>query len=217
MKLGNINDISWFNDDEAIIEIENSSDKGFIDFLVELESSMDEFQQDITAMTEDMVKMSEGVSQSTSEIERVKESGGSGTISFVRKATRKAAKYVEEFSSSFKEYNKTLPELWDKIEMNTIGLLENDFATTDGNKEMMINYLKSLSETKKAIVRAEEGVTAMKIEMEGVVGIEKSLNKAMQFAILDLTNFLKNTEYFKGSIDKILVKSKITLGKIEFD
>ena len=217
LKLGNINDIPWFNEDNAVIEIEDDSDKGFIDFLADLETSTEEFNDSVNSLSNDIETMSDGVGESTKEIERVKQAGGSGTAAFMRKASRKAAKYVEDFSSSLKAYNKDLPELWNKIEMNTMGLLENEYASSDNNRDMLIEYLKTLFETKNSIYEAEVSVTGLKTEMQGVIGLEKSLTKAMQFAVADLTNFLKNTEYFRTSIDKILNKSKFTVGEINFE
>lgn len=217
LKREHIDDIPWFSEDKVIIDVEDDSDKGFLDFLDELEISAGEFQNSISSLTEDMRTMSDGVNKETNEINRVKQAGGSGTVSFIRKASRKAAKHVEDFSLSLRRQNKKLPELWDEIENNTMGLLENEYANTEQNKEMLIGYLKSLFGTKNAIMRTEQSITEMKTSMESLLGIEKSLTKAVQFTVSDLENFLTNTDYFKTSIDKILTKSKYVVGEIKFE
>lgn len=216
LKLENINDIPWFNDKTAI-DIDGDTDMGFIDFLDSIESSADDFQISITEISKDMEIMSEGISKSTSEIERVKISGGNGTASFIRKEIKKAARYVEDFSSSLKIHNKNLPVLWNEIEKNTFGLLENKFSNSTENKRMLIDYLKSLYETKTSITVSNQSVADLKSSMESVTGIEKSLTKAIQFVTSDLTTYLNNTEYFKTSITRILDKSKFIVGDIDFE
>lgn len=74
---------------EATIALEEDTDKGFLDFLAGIEENAEEMTRNINNMSEDMKTMSSGMTTSTSEIERVNKTGGSGTATFVRKEAKK--------------------------------------------------------------------------------------------------------------------------------
>ena len=162
-----------------------------------------------------MQDMSDGISKSTEEINRVNKSGGgSGTASFVRKESKKAAKHIDTFANNLRERNKVLSSLWDEIEKNTLGLIENKFATNDTNKPSLIEYLSSLKDTQKSITESNESVEGLKTSMTELIGLEHSMTQAIKFVIGDVDTYLSITERIKSSIDKILDKSKFVVGEI---
>lgn len=79
---------NWFNEN-SLGTLKDNSDKGFIDFLADIEEGAYKLSLDINEMSKDMNEMSEGTSKSTNEINRVNKIGGSGTASFVRKEVKK--------------------------------------------------------------------------------------------------------------------------------
>ena len=110
---------------EVSIALEEETDKGFLDFLAGIEENAEEMTGNINNMSEDMKAMSSGMAASTSEIERVNKTGGSGTATFVRKEAKKVAKYIETFSAQLRLYNQTYVELRSKIEKANMGRIEN--------------------------------------------------------------------------------------------
>lgn len=214
--LNNITNVPWFSN-EATIELPDESDKGFLDFMADIESNTELLTTNINEMTQDMNEMAKGISHSTSEINRINGNGGNGTASFIRKETRKAASHIETFSQKLKAHNKSMLPLWDEIEKNTLGLLENPFSEKAENKPGLINYLKSLYDLKGIVPQSAKSISELRTEMEGIVGIERSMNQAVRFANEDLITYVNFTERLCASIDKILAKAKFVVGEIDYD
>ena len=161
--------------------------------------------------------MNDGVSRSSSEIDRVNKNGGNSTAAFVRKETKKAAKHIETFSSKLRGHNKNMSELWDEIEKNSIGLLENPFSNRTENRDGLIKYLKSLYDMKTAAAGSAESISGLRTTMQGIVGIERSMNQAVRFANEDLTTYVNFTERLCASIEKILIKARFVVGDIDYE
>ena len=208
--------ISWNSKDEAV-ELDDDSDKGFLDFLADIELNSEKLTHNINEMSEEMLEMNAGLRHNTSEIERVNRAGGSGTASFVRKETKKAAKHIETFSSKLRLHNSDMLEQWNEIEKNTVGLLENPFSSKPDNKEGIVVYLRSLLDLKKAAFNSANSIGELRTTMQTVVGIERSMNQAVRFANEDLTTFVDFTEKLCSSIEKIIVKARFVVGNIEFE
>lgn len=215
LNLEKINDITWFSDKPSI-DLEDESDKGFLDFLADIESNTLALTDTINKMNDGMQKMSEGVRSSTAEIERVNKTGGSGTAAFVRKESKKAAGFVESYSIELRQSNHSMSVLWNEIEKNTLGLLENKFAANDSNKVHLIEYLKTLYGMKVAITNSNLSMGTLQSSMQDIIGIERSMNQAVRFLIDDISSYVDITERIKASIDKILEKSKFVVGNIDY-
>ena len=200
---------------EVSIALEEETDKGFLDFLAGIEENAEEMTGNINNMSEDMKAMSSGMAASTSEIERVNKTGGSGTATFVRKEAKKVAKYIETFSAQLRLYNQTYVELWSKIEKDTLGLIENKFATQ--NKDNLISYLKSLKSMQTAIEESCSSVENMKKTSLNNLGMERTLNQAIRFLDEDLANYIGIMSQIISSIDRILEKSRFVVGEIVFE
>ena len=211
-----IKDVSWFAEKE-VVELSNESDKGYIDFLADIETNAEKLTANINEMTSEMQEMNDGIARSSSEIDRVNKNGGSGTAAFVRKETQKVAKHIEIFSSKLRGHNKNMSELWDEIEKNSIGLLENPFSNRPENRDGLIKYLKSLYNMKTAAVGSAESISGLRATMQGIVGIERSLNQAVRFANEDLTTYVNFTERLCASIEKILAKARFVVGDIDYE
>lgn len=211
-----IKNINWFSDNNSI-RLNDDSDKGFIDFMADIESSAQELTANINEITQEMGEMNDGILKSSSEINRVNQKGGSGTAAFVKKETKKAAKHIEIFSSKLKDHNNNISKLWDEIEKNTLGLLENPFSSKSENREGLINYLKSLYDMKCAASVSSVSIGNLMNTMNGIVGIERSMNQAIKFANEDLTTYVNFTERLSSSIDKIIAKSKYVVGELCFE
>lgn len=215
LTLQGVENPSWFEHKDAVV-LEDESDKGFLDFLTDIENNAEKLTDEINSMNTDMNEMNSGTTSCTAEIERVNKNGGNGTASFVRKQTKKVAGYVETFAKKLKIHNSTIDSLWDEIEKNTLGLLENKFASKEENKESLISYLKSLYGMKEAAIGSKASISGLIDSMNGVLGIERSMNQAVRFVKEDLTTYQNITDRMCGSIDKIFEKSRFVVGTIDF-
>lgn len=211
-----IDNVTWFSDKPSI-KLEDESDKGFLDFLADIESNTFALTDTINNMNAGMEEMNKGVTNSTAKIECVNKNGGSGTASFIRKEAKKVAKHIDSFSSKLRENNLSMSSLWNEIEKNTLGLLENKFASEENNKAQLIEYLKSLYGMKDSITDSNSSMEDLKTSLEKIIGMERSLNQSVRFLISDISSYIVITERIKTSIDKILLKSKFLVGNIDYN
>ena len=191
-------------------------EKGFLDFLADIEEDTEKMTADICTMSSEMETMTQGMNECTNEIERVNKNGGNGTAAFVRKQSKKAAGYIATFSKQLKRHNSTIISYWSKIEKNTFGLLENNIASKSENKESLTNYIKSLHSMKISVISSNESVQNLKETSLGNLGIERTMNQAIRFLDADLSSYIEMTEQICKSIDRIIDKSKFIIGSIEF-
>ncbi|MBR4333328.1 MAG: hypothetical protein IKP72_11680 [Clostridia bacterium] len=208
-----INTVDWFNE-KATIQLSSDEDKGFLDFLADIESDSEKLASGITEIGNDIKTMGIGVTKSSEEIDRVKKSGGSGTAAFIRKEAKKISQLVDSFSTKLRKHNTENFELWDKIEYNLLGLLENPIAANDTNKEGLIEYIKSLKSLKSSAAESRPGVVSFKNAMNEAMGLERSLNQSIRFVIQDLDTFIGFIDNLNISIEKIVAKSRFVIGEI---
>ena len=192
-------------------------EKGFLDFLAEIEEDTQMMTKDILTMSSEMSTMCNGMNDCTKEIERVQKNGGNGTAAFVRKQSKKAAEHIERFSKQLKAHNITISSYWSKIEKNVLGLLENNIAAKPENKKSLIDYIKALNNMKGSIASSNESIQNLKKNSWNNSGIERSMNQAIRFLDQDLSSYLDMTEQMSKSIDRIIDKSKFVVGNITFD
>ena len=209
MTLAGLENINQFQ--EKGIELEDDTDKGFLDFLAEIEENANSLSEEINSLNIEMGTMSDGISKSAAEIDRVNQAGGNSVASFVRKESKKAARYINEFATKLRSHNQTIEKLWDEVENNTLGLLENKY----GNQESLIEYLCSLREMKKTITESNVSVGELKDSMNNNLGIERSMNQAIRFVVDDLSTYVSNTQRIVLSVDKIIAKSKFIVGDLD--
>ena len=216
ISLNNVDLEKCFSEDKVIVDIPQD-EKGFLDFLADVEENTEELTNNINNMSHEITVMNEGVNSCTSEIARVNKNGGSGTASFVRKQAKKAAGYMDDYCKSLNDYNKKHEPLWDKIEKDTLGLLENEFATKEDNKENLIKYLISLANMKKSILGTVASFTSMKEASLKNRGLERTLTQSINTMDQEIDIYLELLNKTLSSIDKILQRSKFVVGDIDFE
>ena len=197
-----------------VFTIEDEQDKGFLDFLAEIDEYGLQMAANLQEMQNNMNTMSDNIIACSTQIERVKSKGGNGVASFIRKETKKAASFINTFSQQLKTHNSKNDELWTKIETNLLGLLENPFATTEENSSGMIASLKELLTLKTVILSSKESIASLKESNQKLMGIERSLNQSIRFLNEDLSTYITVSEQMMAGIDRILAKSKFIVGEI---
>ena len=171
----------------------------------------------IIGMNQHISDMNDSTNKSTAEINRVKANGGgNGQNAFMRKQARKVAESVSLFSSQLKEHNSLNFSLWNRIETNTLGLIENPFSTTDGNRDSLVKFLQTFIALKASMGNSKVSIENLKNVLEKqIMGLERSLNQAIRFLSEDLTTYLAFVDQAQAGIDRILNKSKFIIGEFE--
>lgn len=213
--LNKIDNQNWFVDDKIQIGIEEG-EKGFLDFLAEIETDTDRLTDNINEIVIEMASMNDDVVRSTKEIERVKNTGGNGTTAFIRKEAKKVATSIEKFSASLKIHNRTYSELWDKVEKNILGLLENKYSSDENNKDGLIDYLKALKSAQYNADGSKDSIQGFKESLNENMGIERTLNQAIRLLDIDLGTYITVVSQMSSSIERILDKSRFVVGNVDF-
>nr|WP_312578235.1 hypothetical protein [Sedimentibacter sp.] len=210
-----IDTYNWFTEDKIQIDIEDD-EKGFLDFLAEIETDTSRLTDNIGEIVIEMTSMNDDVARSTKEIERVKNIGGNSIAAFNKKEAKKVASSVKRFSDSLKIHNQTYSELWDKIERNILGLLENKYSADENNKDGLIDYLKALKSTQYNADESKDSILSFKDSLNENIGIERTLNQAIRLLNIDLETYITVVSQMSSSIDRILDKSRFVVGNIDF-
>ena len=79
------------------IVLSEDTEKGFLDFMAEIEDNMNQMTLYVYQMTDDLQNMTDNINSSTEKINRV---GGNGSAAFMRKEAKKIANYMGVFSTS---------------------------------------------------------------------------------------------------------------------
>lgn len=185
-------------------------ERGFIDYIAEIDQASEELVQIILSITQDMEAMSTGIEDSAGKMQRLK-SGGNASATMMRSQTRVAAGYIEGFSSKLRISNRSLQSKWSEIEKSSNDLIESPYAFTPENIESLRNYLASMENLGGTIENANIGIRSMKDSTQALIGIEGFLNQAAKFLINDLSDYLDITSQMQASISRLLAKSKIII------
>ena len=202
---------------KEVIQIDlPDGEKGYIDFLADIDEETEKMVAHILDMNSEMKIMNRGINECMNEVNRAKRTGGNGTNSFARKQIRKVAEYMDTFSKQLNGHNQALGQIWGGLEKDILGLLENSFTVKEDNKEALITFLKSLHGMQNSIKTANASISIMKEASLKNIGLEKSLSQAIRFMDEDLKTYLSITEQMICSIDRIFTKSKFVVGELDF-
>ena len=204
-----------FRTNDYSLEIPDD-EKGFLDFIADIEEDAIQMTDDITDISSGLETLNSQITDCAEQINRVNKTGGSGTVAFVRKQSKRAADYISEFNKKLKQHTESMQTLWTKIEKNTLGLLENEYASKEENKDSLIDYIKSMHGLMISIEKSNESVVSMKENFHNILGIERSMNQSVRFLEQDLSTYLDMTGQMIKSIERIIGKSRYVIGDIAF-
>ncbi|MCL2593850.1 MAG: hypothetical protein FWD82_10905 [Defluviitaleaceae bacterium] len=198
------------------IQIENS-EKGFLDFLAEIDEDTESLTTHLTQLTNDMKILTSELNKSTAEIKQVQKSSGNGTASFVRKEFRKIASNTNEYCEKLDAFNNNYSALWDKIEVNILGLLENEYSSNNDNKDGLIKYLINLHKYQANILSYNKSIENLKNSSIKSIGLERTYTQALKILDERLATNLGIMSQVLASIDRIKEKSKFVVDKVVFN
>ena len=185
-----------------------SEEKGFLDFLADIETDSESMTSALVSLSSDMSTMSNGTIECTTEIERIKNGNSKKKMVLIKIQTNKVANYICTFSTKLREKNSEISHFWKKIEQNLTGLIDNDFATQPGNLTALIQSLDELPKLKEETINSRHGMETFKNSLQNIRGIENKLNQAICSLENDLLGYLSVTDQICASIDRIEVKSR---------
>ena len=207
-----------FKKDE-IIPKENISgeDKGFLDFIADINEDIDRLSNEIEKMAEEQNVMTKQMEDATDEITRVSKSPSSGNASFIRNIARKVGIGIQDFANKMKVHNIEFGSIWERIENNFLDLIDNKYMENQSNKEGLIASLKELCNMKKAILESNEKIDEMVSTFISVKGMERRLTQAINSLEEQMKTYLYIMKAASSTIDRIISKSELLIGKIDWN
>jgi len=178
-------------------------EEGFLDFLSDIESSMSVFIQELERMTEEVNLLASGIIESCSKIDNATSKNDSKSFAIVKVEVKQMANFILEFGNKLKSHNGSFDELWNKIEKNTLALLENKFLG-DGNKEHMKTFISELHAFKESSSENVKAIKDFRQNLKESVGVEKSLNHAIKLLDIDLDDYSNFVYRMCSGIDNIV-------------
>lgn len=203
------------NDDNIFNTIEDEGEKGFLDFIADIEENSKKITEEISSMGNEMNEMNTSISATTSEIDRVKAQSGNADASFVRNVCRKLSNPVDTFARNLKVHVNEVSQYWGIVENSYLSLLDNQYAKNIENYRELKDSMNSLESMQDAIYDSDGKIEEFIVVLRGGVGMERRLNKAISLLISELEEYLQMTETMISSIDRIVSKGKIVIAALE--
>jgi methyl-accepting chemotaxis protein len=163
-----------------------------------------ELTQMINDINTEMITMTNGISEKTKDIQRVQKTPGSNNAIYIRNIAQKVAEIMNKYSDKMEPFNRRYVVLWNKIETSYLGILNNknifnaeDIKSLQDNKKQLEFYIDTTYSLKKSSENMIES-------MNGIIGMERRLNKAASRLTLLYQEFINNLETTMASADRII-------------
>lgn len=195
--------------------IDDESEKGFIDYIVDIETNSTKMTKEITSMGNEMDELDISINTATNEINRVKSQGGNLNASFVKNICRKLSSPIDMFAGKLKGHVNEVTKYWDTVENSYLSLLDNQYTQNVNNIEDLCKSMTALEKMQDAIYGSNENIKAFIGALRGCLGVERRLNKAIFSLISEFEEYLQMTDTMSSSVDRILSKGKIVIDTLK--
>lgn len=197
---------------QTLVEIETSvceeNEKGYLDFMAGIEENICTIAEYINKMASDMGQMSDDMNSST---EKISSMGANCPASFVKKEVKKVARSIKVFSDNLAEYNIHYETIWNKVESDISGLLENPYATADISN--LSSFIGELETMKVKIIESNLPVKQLKSNSLENRGVERNMTAAIDALDTNLSKYLAIMGKIVRSIDMLLEKGNFVLAQ----
>ena len=205
-------DVQIEEDEKEISEeTVEEGERGFIDFLVDIQDNMNNMNVELKSISDEMNDMIAAVDSSTKELNRVKNQSGAVDPTFTRKICKKLAEPIGSFAQKLDSHIDKVSDYWGKVENDYLSLLENKFIKNSDNIREIEESSETLGNLQLAIRQSDEQIDAFMGSLQSNMGIERKLNSAITKLANGLGRYLSVTETMSSSIDRILSKSDVVV------
>lgn len=113
---------------------EDEVEKGFLDYIADIEDNSKEMTREITDMG---TEMNEAINTASEEIVRAKTQSGNIDASFVRNVCRKLSTPIDTFAGEIKGHVDAVYRYWAVVENSYLSLLDNKYTQNTDNIESL--------------------------------------------------------------------------------
>lgn len=199
----------------ANAEETEEEERGYLDYITDIQEHTDKITFEINSMAAEMQETNSAVNASTSEINRVKTQSGNVNASFVKNICRKLSEPTMQLAIKIKNHTLEVSKNWSVVENSYLSLLDNKFMQTKENLEDIKTSITSLTDMQTEIENTNDQIESFIFVLQGCIGVERKLNKALSSLISELEAYLSTAETMSSSVDRINSKSEIVISKIE--
>lgn len=191
--------------------IDDEGEKGFLDYVTDIQENSTKMTDEITSMSNDMDEMNTSISAASKEIDRVKLQSGNVDASFVRNVCRKLAGPIDVFAGNLKSHINKIYGYWDIVENGYLSLLDSQYTKNKKNINDLKESMIALKGMQDAIYGSNENIEDFISVLRESLGMERRLNKAISSLISELEEYLQMTDTMSSSVDRIFSKGEIVI------
>ena len=206
-------DLSQASDSSLNPIVQGDNEREFLDFIADIETSMQNITDETNSITSDMNQMTNEVTHASDEINKVKVSGGDSTATFARNVSRRLSFPINTFASQLKNHSTVISNEWNVVESCYLSLLDDKRMQLNENQNGLRRAVKSLSDVQSIISEANSHIMAFLEVLNNSLGIERHLSKAITLLMSELDNYLSTSDMMVASIDRIKTKSNMLFSK----
>lgn len=206
----NTEDILTLRTDSKVENI--VEDNGYLDFMAEIEEGVSSMVDNVNDVIEHMNQLSDGLIKSTDNINKV---SGNSKTNFIRKEARRVADLVSNFKKELENHNTTNTDIWDSVENNVLGLLENPHMLVNENYEGLSMFLKALLLLGDEINNNKPQINNFKDTLDKTIGVERTLSQSIKLLDFELEKYLTNSDQIIAGIDRIKDKFVLFENKVK--
>lgn len=198
-------------------EIFDEDEKGFLDYIADINDDTNKLTEELNKMTEEQNEMTKQMEFATNEINKVSKSPSSGSASFIRNIARKVGSHIQEFSNKMGLHNNEFEYIWRRIENNFLDLIDNKYMANEENKAGLIKSLMGLNSMRESIIESNDKIEGMISSFSSVKGMERKLTQAVNSLEERMKTYVFIMQSANASIDRIINKAELLVGKINFE
>lgn len=192
-----------------VIDIEEESDKGFLDYISTIDENAEKMTVELNLMKDELLVLRSSVDAANQEINRVKSNSKNLDTSFAKNICRKLAIPTDILAKQVKNHTVVIAKCWAVIENDYLSLLDNNYARLETNKKGLKQSLEALIGMQKEIIGSNEKMQSFVSALRSTLGIERKLNQAINSLISEFEVYLSETDSMSSSIDRIIAKSNM--------
>lgn len=191
--------------------IEEYDEKGFFDYISDIDENSEKMTIEIEKMGTGIDKMNIAIGEATNEINRAKSQRGNVDASFVRNICGKLSNPIISYAEELKKNVKEISRCWDIIENSYLSLLDNKYALEGENIKSLCVSINSLRDMQNSMNKTDASIGGFISVLNDSIGMERRLSKAIAILINEFEAYLTMTNTMSSSIDRIQGKADIVI------
>ncbi len=199
---------------EKIVD-EVEGERGFIDYISEIEENMVDISNELENMTNEVNELEVSISATVNEITRISPQKGNSDVNFVRSMCRKLSTPIDLFAEKLRGHVNIITHGWDIVENSYLSLLDNQYMQQSENIKNLNENIKKLNSMQDEIIESNGEIETLISILRENLGVERRLNKAINMLIYEFEKYLLMTETMSSSIDRIVSKSDVIKGILD--